>query len=141
LPKYLIRRRNRFGQWEHIETMEYEPTRESIKSRYGPGEYNIMLAEENIRGLQNFANYSIPYSIDYVAWTSDKPNAEFIAQNYGIGSYFVIGQASDISHVIVPSSVQQQSNGQKIIEDIMVQGAPVMRRVYIIFRLTDLPYY
>jgi hypothetical protein len=99
-----------------------------------------MVAEEGIRGLQNFADFSIPYTIEYVGWAPEKPDASFIAHNYGAGNYFIMGQASDIEPVIIPPSYQQP-NSQKIIEDIMIQGTPVMRKVYVIFRLTGLPYY
>lgn len=134
MPKYLIRRRNRYGQWAHIETMDVPPSRDQIKWNYGPGEYNIMVAEEGIRGLQNYASYTIPYSIEYVGWTPDRPNAEYIYQQYGQGNYFVMGKAMDIKPVIVPTAEDE------MVKDLMMQGVNVMRGVYVIFRLTGVPY-
>ena len=135
MPKYLVRRRNRFGQWVHIDTMDWEPSREHIQSSYGPGEYNIMVAEEGIRGLRNYATYGIPYSIEYVDWVREKPTVEFIESKYGQGNYFAIGYARDITPIIV-----SESKNDEMVKDLMLQGIGAMRKIYVIFRLTGLPY-
>lgn len=93
-----------------------------------------MVAEEGIRGLQGFATYSIPYSIDIVGWEPEKPTTDFIAQKYGEGNYFIAGNASDIAPVII------SEKKDKMVEDLMWQGIPVMRKVYVIIRLTGMPY-
>ena len=137
MPKYLIRRTNRFGQWEHIDTWESPPDRDSIAQRYGPGEYSIMVAEEGIRGLQSYASYTIPFSIEYVGWTPDKPDLEYIRSRYGEGNYFVIGRAIEVESYVV------YTNGGKsdeMVQDLMTRGAQAMRSVYVIFRMTGLPY-
>lgn len=141
MPKYLIRRRNRFGQWEHIETLEYEPYFDLIRARYGPGVYNVMIAEEHIRGLQHFADFTVPYQLEYVDWKPEKPDGTYIFEHYGEGNYFIVGQGSDITPITVTSPYTQPPQGIHYVEDIMLQGIPVMKNVYVIFRLTGLPYY
>lgn len=136
MTKYLIRRTNRWGRWVHMETVDYPPSREHIETTYGPGEYSVMVAEEGVRGLQGYANYSIPYSIEIVGWSSDKPTVEYVQQKYGEGNYFIAGNATDIK----PMIISRDEKKDEMVEDLMWQGIQVMRRVYVIIKLTGLPY-
>lgn len=136
MPKYLIRRINRWGQWVHMETVDYPPSREHIEITYGPGEYSIMVAEEGVRGLQGYANYSIPYSIEIKGWSSDKPTIEYVQQKYGEGNYFIAGNASDIE----PMIITYDGKKDEMVEDLMAQGIASMRKVYVIIKLTGIPY-
>lgn len=138
MPKYLVRRINRYGQWVHIDTLESPPSRESIEEKWGPGEYNIMIAEEGIRGLQSYTTYAIPYTIEYVGWTPEKPDVKYLSKKFGVGNYFVIGQSADIEPVIVVSKTTDKTD--EMVEDFMMQGVNVMRKVYVIFRLKGIPY-
>jgi hypothetical protein len=60
MPKYLIRRRNRWGQWVHLDTWDYEPSDYDLENKFGSGEYAILMAQEGIIGLRKVRDVNVP---------------------------------------------------------------------------------
>lgn len=140
MPKYLIRRLNRYGQWEHVDTWDYQPDRDSVAQRYGPGEYHILIAEEKVRGLQSFMSFTVPFQIEFVEFFPEEPNVDFIKANYPPGNYFVIGQSKYVKPIVVSSGYEQNAKRDGMVLDLMTRGIQAMRGVYVLIRVVGLPY-
>lgn len=136
MPKYLVKRRNNWGIWAHMETLEYPPSRYEIENRYGPGEYEILIAQENVIGLRHYDNFSIPWNVELTGhWIPGQPTQQWVANNLGQGYYFIIGNASFVEPVIVPSPFANSQNGQQYARELMNQGSAAMRNIYVPFRV------
>ena len=140
MPKYLVRRLNRFGQWEHVDTWDYQPDVNSVAQRYGPGQYHILIAEERVRGLQSFMSFTVPFAIEFVAFFPEEPNVEYIKANYPAGNYFVIGQSRKVTPIVVSSGYERDSQRNGMVLDLMTRGSQAMRSTYVLVRVTGLPY-
>jgi hypothetical protein len=136
MPKYLLRRRNRYGQYVHLATYDYEPNEWQIKNDFGPGEYSILISREGVIGVRKFDDISIPWDITYVGWVDGQPTIEYLQQHYGPGSYFVL-KSCQVNPLHVPNIGQEYS---KITYDMLQDGAPVMRNISIIFRVEGMPW-
>ena len=140
MPKYLIRRTNRFGKWEHIDTWEYPPDIQSVAQRYGPGDYHILIAEEKVRGVRSYMSFVVPFNIEVVEAFTKEPDIEYIKSRHGSGNYFIISQAKNITPLIIPSGYEQDAQRNGMVNDLMTRGIPAMRSVYVLIRMTGLPY-
>lgn len=90
MAKFLIRRRNRFGQYVHLTTFDYEPDQYTLESNFGPGEYNILVSQPGIVGLQKVKDIVVPWNTDLVEVVQGKPTFEYVREKYGLGNYFVL---------------------------------------------------
>ena len=140
MPKYLIRRTNRFGKWEHVATWEYPPDVGAVAQRYGPGEYHILVAEEKTRCLRSYLSFVVPFNIEFAELFTEEPNIEYIKSQHGPGNYFIIGQAKKITPLTVRSEYEQDAQRNGMVNDLMTRGIPAMRNVYVLVRMTGLPY-
>jgi hypothetical protein len=130
MPKYLIRRRNRWGQWVHLDTWDYEPSDYELSSRFGAGEYAILIAEEGIIGLRKVKDVSIPWDIHYLEWIYGEPTMEYIRDKWGTGNYFVLKSCQPVPYQIFPEGQPHDVTWQNLQD-----GAGVLRTVSIIFRV------
>lgn len=139
MPKYLIKRRNNWGVWVHLDTWETPPTKYDIESRYGPGEYEILIAQENVIGLRHHETFSLPWNIELMnnSWVAGQPNDQWVADNFGQGYYFIIGNAQYVRPVIIQGSYASSvpEKGEQYAMDLMNQGSAVMRNIYLPFRV------
>lgn len=136
MPKYLLRRRNRYGQYVHLATYEYEPTEYLIQQQFGPGVYTILISESGVRGLSKFKDVSIPWDIEYVAWMDGSPTIGDVQERYGPGSYFILNSCN-VRGWHVPPLYQEYS---KTTYEFLQDGAPVMKNISIIFRVRGMPW-
>ncbi|MCL5067148.1 MAG: hypothetical protein M1368_02190 [Thaumarchaeota archaeon] len=130
MPKYLLRRRNVWGQFVHLDTLPYDPGDYAIEQQYGPGEYSILVAQEGIVGLQKLRDVSIQWKVDYVAWSSTKPTLDEIREKYGVGNYFVLSNCQSTPFQVFPEGQPHDMSWKHLQE-----GASVMRNVWVIFRV------
>lgn len=131
MPKYLTKRRNLWGIWTHLDTVEYPPSKNDVERKYGPGEYEILMAQEGIIGLRHHDNFTIPWNIDFVEWVEGRPTAEYVKSRHGDGYYFIIGNTIVVDPVIASTG----GNGLQYTKELMSQGAAVMRNIYLVFRI------
>ena len=130
MPKYLIRRRNRWGQWVHLATWDYEPNEYELKDRFGSGDYSILMAQEGIIGLKKVKDVSVPWDIQYLEWVDGEPTRDYIMRKWGVGNYFVLKSCKPAPHQIFPQGVPHDVTWQNLQD-----GASVMRNISIIFRV------
>jgi hypothetical protein len=129
--RYLIRRRNRFGQWVHLATWETEPTKEDLANFFGPGNYSISIAEEGVVGLIYHGTVVVPWKLDLLGWIQGEPTLKFIEENYGPGNYFAIGEA----HKIIPFQIYSQGQPHDWTWQLLQDGKDAMKDVYTIYRV------
>ncbi len=129
-PKYLIKRRNQWGQYVHLATLDYEPSYEQIESQFGPGEYSILIAREGIIGLAKAKDISVPWDIEYVEWVEGKPTIDYIRNTHGDGNYFVLTNCKATPFQVFPTDQDHDLAWQNLQD-----GANVMKRISIIFRV------
>lgn len=130
MPKYLVRRRNQFGQYIHLTTLDFEPTDEQINSYFGPGEYSVLIAREGIIGLAAVRNTTIPWEMDLVGWVLGIPTTDYIRDNYGEGNYYVLTNCT-----AVPLQVFPQAQPHDLAWQNLQDGATATRNISTIFRV------
>jgi len=135
--KYLIRRMNIHGQWEHLKTITFKPLLMSwetfLRSRFGPGRYNIATVEDGVPGMRNFASFNIGYDIEYLGWVPEMPSEDYISIHYGGGDY-LIGKFTEIQ----PFAIVRDVHGEPV-WDILNQGVRAISSGYVIFRVVGIP--
>ena len=129
MPKYLIRRRNQWGQYVHLATWDFEPTDEQIASSFGPGEYNIQVAREGIIGLAKVRDVGIAWDIEYLEYVDGEPTIDYIRDKYGNGNYYVLTSCRANPFQIFPEGQPHDLTRQHLQD-----GASVMKTISIIFR-------
>lgn len=130
MPKYLVRRRNKWGQYVHLATWNVEPSYEELKRRFGPGDYCILIAEENVVGLSKLKDVSIQWEIEYVGWVNGIPTIDYIRENYGNGNYYVLTGCNSIPYQVFPVGEPHDMAWQHLQD-----GASAMKGISIIFRI------
>jgi hypothetical protein len=130
MPKYLIRRRNQWGQWVHLATWDYEPSDYDLRFSFGAGEYEILMAQEGVIGLRKVRDVSVPWEIHYLEEIEGEPTTEYIKDKYGIGNYFVLKSCQPVPIQIFPDGQAHDITWQNLQD-----GASVMRRISIIYRV------
>jgi hypothetical protein len=130
MTKYLIRRRNEFGQYIHLATWDIEPTDSQMESYFGPGDYTILTANEGLIGLRKLRDVTIAWKVDFLGWTDGMPTTEYIQQNYGEGNYYVLTNCEAKPFQIFPQNQPHDLAWQNLIE-----GASAMKGISIIFRV------
>jgi hypothetical protein len=130
MPKYLIRRRNRWGQWVHLDTWDYEPSDYDLESRFGSGEYAILIAQEGIIGLRKVRDVSVPWNVEFLDWVDRELTRDEIMRTYGEGNYFVLKSCQPVPYQIFPKGLPHDLTWQHLQD-----GASVMRNISIIFRV------
>jgi len=130
MPKYLTRRRNQWGQWVHLDTWNSEPSDYDIRSRFGPGEYQILMAQEGIIGLRKVRDVSIPWNIEFLEFVWGEPTVEYIREKYGTGNYYVLRSCHPVPFQIFPDGQPHDLAWQNLQD-----GASVMKTVSMIFRV------
>ena len=134
MTKYLLRRRNRFGQYVHLETYDLEPTDYDIEFQFGPGEYSLLVAEEGQRGLRKLRDVSISWKIEYLGWKNGRWNGDEIEMMFGAGNYFeLIGGQVNVWQRYPPEKLP------KMTWEFLQDGAPVMKNVSVLFKV-ELPW-
>jgi hypothetical protein len=130
MTKYLIRRRNAWGQYVHLATWDYDYGDNSIEQQFGPGEYSILIAEEGVVGLHKLRDVTVQWRVDLVGWSPTKPTLEELETKYGLGNYFVLSNCQTLPMQVFPSGQPHDVAWQHLQE-----GASVMRSVWTIFRV------
>ena len=130
MTKYLLKRRNKWGQYIHLTTLDYEPTDEQIKSYFGPGEYSILIARKGIIGLAKVRDISIPWEIEYLEEVEGEPTVEYIQENYGSGNYFLLTNCRTTPIQVFPPDQPHDLTWQHLQD-----GANAMKRITIIYRV------
>ena len=130
MPKYLIRRRNRFGQWVHLDTWDHEPSDYDVKSRFGAGEYEILIAQEGVIGLQRVKTITIPWKIEIKGFLYGEPTVEYIRDNYGVGNYFILKSCQ-----AAPIQVYPEGQPSDIAWQNLQDGIGVMRTISVIVKV------
>ncbi len=130
MPKYLIRRRNQWGQYVHLLTLDYEPTDEQIKSYFGPGDYSILVAREGIIGLARIRDVTISWEFEFVGWVEGIPTNDYLRDTYGMGNYYVLTNSNVTPHQIFPIEQPHDLTWQHLQD-----GSTAMRNISTIFRV------
>lgn len=129
--KYLLRRRNRFGQYAHLDTLAQAPDEDWIARRYGPGTYEIYRAEDGVVGQSKVAEINVSWQLDYVEVLNGQPTLEYIREKHGVGNYMVVtgGKAT-------PFQVFPEGSAHDATWEMLQDGAPVITQSSIVFRVS-----
>lgn len=130
LTKYLLRRRNRFGQYVHLGTYDWEPSDNDIEFQFGPGQYTILVAEEGRRGLQKLRDISIQWKITYLDWKEGRWTGEEIDSRWGAGNYFEV--TGGRVHVWQRYPTEEQP---KTTWEFLQDGTSVIKKISILFKV------
>jgi hypothetical protein len=137
LTQYLIRKRNQFGHIVHVDTVPGPPTPQSLVQQYGFGLFNIVTAEDGVKGLKPFATWVLGPHVEFVQWVPHEteaaryPKALIDPQTYPVGDYYVV-QVSRAEPVVVHASGDAEAAKQRVQE--LTLAAPALQG-YIIFRI------
>jgi hypothetical protein len=129
--KYLLKRRNRFGRYAHLTTVDSPPSDEWILERFGPGTYEINQAEEGVVGQNRLREVNIPWKLDYVDVVNGQPTLEYLREKHGVGNYITITGGRATAQQVFPEGTQHD-----LTYEMLQDGAPVVSRATIIFRVT-----
>lgn len=135
MTKYLLRRRNKFGQYVHLTTYDYEPTETLIRSQFGPGQYVIMIAEEGIIGLRKLRDVMIPWDIRLLEWVEGQPTLDYVKKKWGEGNYFVLRNCKIDAFQIYPTQEEPKTTW-----DFLQDGKGAMTDISVIFKVEGLPW-
>lgn len=137
MTQYLIRKRNQFGHIVHVDTSPVAPTPQSLVQQYGFGLFNIVTAENGVKGLKPFATWVLAPHVEIVRWVpheteaAKNPQALIDPQTYQTGDYYVV-QVSKAEPVVVHESGDAEAAKQRVRE--LNLAAPALQG-YVIFRI------
>ncbi len=137
MPSYLIRRRNKLGQFVHVDTVKDPYTaidEEYLRSHYGIGVYNVLEAIEGTRGLKNYGSFTVVPRVDYLGYYPKLPTIEKIKKEYGTGNYLVAKISNAISYQVHYDDTPTESDIEMF--DKLQGYAPALRG-YAIFRVNE----
>ena len=130
MPKYLVRRRNQWGQWVHLATYDYEPSDYDLKFSFGPGEYVVLMAQEGIIGLSKVRDVNVPWEIKYLGEVEGEPTIAYVREKYGTGNYFILKSCKPIPVQVYPEGQPHDVTWQNLQD-----GASVMKKISIIYKV------
>jgi hypothetical protein len=113
-----------------LDTWDYEPMDYDIKSKFGSGEYEILIAQEGVIGLQRLKSVSIPWEIEIVGSLFGVPTVDYIRDNYGEGNYYILKSCQPNPIQIYPEGQPRDTTWQNLQD-----GAGVMRNLSIIAKV------
>lgn len=139
--KYLIRRKNKYGQWVHIDTVQFLPFlyfgnwQAFVRDRYGPGRYHIATVEEGLAGMHGFLSFSISFDLNFLEWLPEKPTVEYLNKKYPLVKDFYICRATDVTPIAVPRNL----HGGEPVWDVLEQGISALTSGYLVFEVKGIP--
>ena len=137
MPSYLIRRRNKLGQFVHVDTIQnpYTPIDENyLRNNYGIGVYNVLMAIEGSRGLTNYGSFTVVPHVEFLGYDTKFPTTEEIKQEFGTGNYLVAKISNAKSYQVYCGDMPTESDIEMF--DKLQGYAPALRG-YAIFRVNE----
>lgn len=138
--KYLIRRKNKYGQWVHVDTVQLLPLlyfgdwKAFVRDRYGPGRYHIATVEEGLAGMRDFMSFSIGFDLRYLEWLPEKPTVNYLKEKYPLVKDFYVCRVTNVTPIAVPRNV----HGEEPVWDILEQGISALTSGYLVFEVKNL---
>jgi len=133
VPKYLLRRRNRMGQYVHLGTYEWEPNDNEIEGWFGPGQYTILMADEGQRGLKKVRDVTVQWKIEFINWKDGrwtKDDIDKVAEKWGAGNFFEISGCKVHTWQRYPTQELP-----KLTWEFLQDGVVAMKNISVLFKV------
>lgn len=121
----------------HVDTVLTPPVSEDVVKKYGFGEFNIVSAEDGVKGLKPFASWILTPHVEFVTWAAEgtvaasDPLKIIDPQTWQHGDYYIC-KVAKADPVVVHAAGEEEEAKRHFAE---LQLASTGLKGYVIFRV------
>jgi len=116
-------------------TWEKPPTEEDLANSFGPGQYTISVAQENIVGLRHHATITVPWLVESAHFVEGEPTIDYIIEHFGAGNYYLMKRPRDIT----PYQAYPTGTPHDWTLELLEEGVSAIKDIHILVKV-NLPW-